>query len=211
MSALQKIRSERIARPAPQPKRFAPAAAAVIAAVAVAYAVFGQRIVPPGLVLFGDSDRRAGTVRSAQPPDLAKADLRLSREAIESLLEALDQARRRKDAEGILRHIAPDAVITIHIRQGSQQQMTTLSRDEYRTTLNMGFAFPSANDYARISTHIALAPDQRSAKVSLKSTETLQHAHRQLKVEGEETLVFRMRGDTPTIVSLEHVMPGDST
>ena len=39
----------------------------------------------------------------------------------------------------------------------------------------MEFAFPSANDFARVNTTVTLASDERSAKVSFKSTETLRH------------------------------------
>lgn len=118
---------------------------------------------------------------------------------------------RRKDVDGVLRHIAPDATITIHMKQGTQQQIATLTREEYRKTMAMGFAFPSANDYARVNTTVSLAPDERSAKVSFKSTQTLRQTHRELKIEGEEILVIRLRDDKPVITSLEQVVPGDST
>jgi hypothetical protein len=152
------------------------------------------------------------TAESSDPSSKpAKPDFRLTREGIDLLLDDLDQAKRRKDVAGVLRHIAPDATITIHMRQGVQQQSTTLSREEYRKTLAMGFAFPSANDFARVNTTVSLAPDERSAKVSFKSTETLRQANRELKIEGEETLFFRIRDDKPVITSLEQVVPGDST
>ncbi|ALA56664.1 hypothetical protein [Nitrospira moscoviensis] len=188
------------------------AIASIIVAVVIAYAVFDQRLAPGHRwVPFGTSGPAAPDLASDRPPAQKDADRRLTRESIEFLLDTLDQARRRKDADGLLRHLAPEAVITVHIKQGAQQQLVTLTREEYRTALNMGFAFPSANDYTRVSTHIALAPDERSAKVSLKSTETLRHRHRELKIEGEETWIIRMRGDKPLIVSLEQVVPGDST
>jgi hypothetical protein len=152
--------------------------------------------------------KRASTSLSTPPP---KAETRLTRESIDLLLAALDQATRRKDVEGVLEHIAPSATITIHMKQGSQQQIATLTRDEYRTTLQMSFAFPSAHDYTRVGTTVSLAPDERSAKVSFKSTETLRHARRDLKVEGDETLIFKVLDDRPMIVSLEQVVPGDST
>lgn len=141
----------------------------------------------------------------------AKPEVHLTREVIDLLLEDLDQAIRRKDVDGVLRHIAPDATITIHMKQGTHQQMAALTREEYRKTLAMGFAFPSANDYARVNTTVSLAPDELSAKVSFKSTETLRQTHREIKIEGEETLVFKIRGDKPVITALEQVVPGDST
>ena len=150
----------------------------------------------------------AGPVTSARA---AKPDMRLTREGIELLLDQLDQAIRQKDVEGVLRHIAHDATITIHMKQGTQLQVATLTREDYRTTLQMGFAFPSAGDYTRVGTNVSVAPDGHSAKASFKSLETLKPGQRDMKIEGEETLVFKVMNDKPMIVSLEQVMPGDST
>ena len=138
-------------------------------------------------------------------------DVRLTREGIDLLLDALDEAVRRKDVEGILRHISHDATITIHLKQGPQQQMAMLTREDYRKTFAMSFAFPSANDYTRTNTSVSLASDEQSAKVSFKSTETLRQANREFKTEGEETLVLNIRDGKPMITSLEQTFPGDST
>jgi len=141
----------------------------------------------------------------------SQTDVRLTREGIDHLLDALDEAVRRKDIDGVLRHIAHDATITIHLKQGPQQHMALLTREEYRKTLAMSFAFPSANDFTRTNTSVSLASDERSAKVSFKSTETLLQANREFKTEGEETLVFNIRDGKPMITSLEQTFPGDST
>lgn len=138
-------------------------------------------------------------------------DVRLTREGVDHLLNALDEAVRRKDVDGVLRHIAHDATITIHLKQGPQQQMAMLTREDYRKTLAMSFAFPSAHDFTRTNTSVSLAVDERSAKVSFKSTETLRQANREFKTEGEETLVFTIRDGKPMITSLEQTFPGDST
>jgi hypothetical protein len=138
-------------------------------------------------------------------------DVRLTREGIDLLLNALDEAVRRKDVDGVMRHMAHDATITIHLKHGPQQQMALLTRDEYRKTLAMSFAFPSANDFSRTNTSVSLASDERSAKVSFKSTETLRQANREFKTEGEETLVLTIRDGKPMITSLEQTFPGDST
>ena len=151
------------------------------------------------------------TVSSDPPSTPSKPELHLTRESVDLFLNTLDQAIRQKDVDGVLRHIAPDATITIHMKQGAQQQIATLTREEYRKTLAMGFAFPSANDFARVNTTVSLAADERSAKVSFQSTETLRQAHRELKIEGEETLILKIRNDKPVITSLEQVVPGDST
>lgn len=138
-------------------------------------------------------------------------DVRLTREGIDRLLGSLDDAVRRKDVDGVLRHISHDATITIHLKQGPQQQTALLTRADYRKTLAMAFAFPSANDFARTSTSISLSSDERSAKVSFKSTETLRPANHEFRAEGEETLHFSIRDGKPMITSLEQTFPGDST
>ena len=126
---------------------------------------------------------------SQAKPDTS--DVRLTREGIEVLLNALDEAIRRKDVDGVVRHMTPDASITIHMKQGSHQQTALLTREEYRKTLAMAFAFPSAHDFTRTTTSVSLAADERSAKVSFKSTETLLQANREFKTEGEETLAVK--------------------
>ncbi|SRR6185437_10466777 len=154
---------------------------------------------------------QSSVVLTDSRPKPFQPDVRLTREGIDLLLDALDEAVRRKDVNGVLRHITHDATITIHLKQGPQQQMAMLTREEYRKTLAMSFAFPSANDFTRTNTSVSLASDERSAKVSFKSTETLRQANREFKTEGEETLVFNIRDGKPKITSLEQTFPGDST
>lgn len=138
-------------------------------------------------------------------------EVRLTREGIDRLLDELDRANREKDIDGILRLIALDATITIHMKQGTQLQSAILTRDDYRKTLTMAFAFPSEKDFTRTNTSVSLAADERSAKVSFKSSETLRQANRELKAEGEEILVFSSRDGKAVITSLEQTVPGDST
>ncbi|MBX3318698.1 MAG: nuclear transport factor 2 family protein [Nitrospira sp.] len=156
------------------------------------------------------STQTEGTPANSQAKPVP-SDMRLTREGIDGLLNALDEATRHKDVDRVVRHIAPDASITIHMMQGSHQQMALLTREEYRKTLAMAFAFPSANDFTRTNTSVSLAADERSAKVSFKSTETLLQANREFKTEGEETLVVHVRDGKPMITSLEQTFPGDST
>lgn len=171
-------------------------------------------IKSPGLSTQGFSFS-SSTVQSSPPspnPSLkpSEAEPLLTRASIDLLLNTIEQATRQKDVDGILRHIASDVTVTIHMRQGTNQQSAMLTREEYRKTLTMEFAFPSANDFTRVNTTVSLAPDQRSAKISYKSTQTLLQSNRELKIEGEETFVVRMLGNRPMIVSLEKVVPGDS-
>jgi len=147
----------------------------------------------------------------ANPSPSPKPETPLTQASIDLLLNDLEQATKQKNVDGVLRHIASDAVILIRMKQGAHQQTAMLTREEYRKALASEFAFPSANDFARVNMTVSLAADERTAKVSFKTTETLLQTNRELKVEGDETLVIAMRGNKPTIVSLEKGVPGDST
>jgi hypothetical protein len=175
------------------------------------YAIFkNQSLVTKFLTPHSPTSQPSVVLTDSQSKPF-QPNARLTREEIDHLLDALDEAVRRKDVDGVLRHITHDATITIHLKQGPQQQMALLTREDYRKTLAMSFAFPSANDFTRTNTSVSLASDERSAKVFFKSTETLRQANREFKTEGEETLVFNIRDGKPMITSLEQTFPGDST
>lgn len=183
----------------------------VIAIVVIGYLfLFKPQGLSTQTFSFSSSESQPGSSSPIPSPKPSEPEPLVTRDTIDLLLNNLDQATRQKDVDGILRHIAHDATVTIHMRQGTHQQSALLTREEYRKTLAMEFAFPSANDFTRVNTTISLAPDERSARVSYKSAQTLLQSNREFKVEGEETLVVRMLGNKPTIVSLEKVVPGDS-
>jgi ketosteroid isomerase-like protein len=198
------------------PRRFSMVKASVMTlalgtTVGIGYAVFkNQSLVTNFLAPHLPTSQPSVVLTDSQSKPI-QPDVRLTREGIDLLLDALDEAVRRKDVDGVLRHITHDATITIHLKQGPQQQMAMLTREDYRKTLAMSFAFPSAHDFVRTNTSVSLAADERSAKVSFKSTETLRQANREFKTEGEETLVFNIRDGKPMITSLEQTFPGDST
>ncbi|UVT15964.1 MAG: hypothetical protein H8K04_19585 [Nitrospira sp.] len=186
-------------------------ALALGATVVIGYLVFKSQGLVTGFLAPHFPATQPSVVLTGPQSRPVASDVRLTREGIDVLLDTLDEAIRRKDVDGVVRHITSDAIITIHMKQGPQQQQAMLTRDEYRRTLAMAFAFPSANDFTRTNTSVSLASDERSAKVSFKSTETLRQANREFKTEGEETLVFNIRDGKPMITSLEQTFPGDST
>lgn len=197
-------------------RRFSTAKGVVLAlvvgtTVAIGYVIVNNQSLVTGFLVPHLPISQPNVVLTDSQAKPVRTDVRLTREGIELLLDGLDEAVRRKDVNGVLRHITHDATITIHLKQGSQQQPVLLTREEYRKTLAMSFAFPSANDFTRTNTSVSLASDERSAKVSFKSTETLRQANREFKTEGEETLVFTVRDGKPMISSLEQTFPGDST
>ena len=183
----------------------------VIVTIGIGYLLFFK---PQGLSTqsfsFSSSPAQPSRSSSNPLPKPSEPEPPLTRASIDLLLNNLDQATRQKDVEGILKHLAPEVAVIIHMKQGAHQQSAMLTREEYRKTLAMEFAFPSANDFTRVNTIVSLTPDERGAKVSYKSTQTLLQSNREVKIEGEETFVVRMLGNKPMIVSMEKVVPGDS-
>jgi hypothetical protein len=143
-------------------------------------------------------------------PKPSTPEVRLTRDGIDLILKEHDEGVRERNIDRILRLITADANITIHMKQGTQVQSASLTREDYRKMLAMTFAFPSANDFTRTNTSVSLAADGQSAKVSFKSTETLHPGNREFKSEGEETLVISSRDGRTVITSLEQTVPGDS-
>jgi ketosteroid isomerase-like protein len=186
-------------------------ALAFCAAIGIGYLAFKSQVLPTSFLAPRMPSSQPSVVPTDSQAKPITADVRLTREGIDQLLNTLDEAIRRKDVDAVVRHITSDATITIHMKQGSQQQVAPLTREEYRKTLAMAFAFPSAHDFTRTTTTVSLAADEQSAKVSFKSTETLLQANREFKTEGEETLLFNIRNGKPMITSLEQTFPGDST
>lgn len=184
---------------------------AVSVMVGIGYLIFKGQGSPTRFLAPRTSITKPSVIPADSQAKPDTSDVRLTREGIEALLNTLDEAIRRKDVDSVVRHMTSDASITIHMKQGSHQQMALLTREEYRKTLAMAFAFPSANDFTRTTTSVSLAADERSAKISFKSTETLLQANREFKTEGEETLVVNIRDGKPMITSLEQTFPGDST
>jgi ketosteroid isomerase-like protein len=184
---------------------------AFCAAVGLGYLAFKRQVLPTSFLVPQMSSSQPSEIPTGSQTKPVPADVRLTREGIDLLLDTLDEAIRRKDVDAVVRHITSDATITIHMKQGSHQQVALLTREEYRKTLAMAFAFPSANDFTRTTTTVSVAADEQSAKVSFKSTETLLQANREFKTEGEETLLFNIRDGKPMITSLEQTFPGDST
>jgi hypothetical protein len=186
-------------------------ALAFCAAIGIGYMAFKSQVLPSRYLTPHMPSTQPSVVPTDSQEKPISADVRLTREGLDQLLNTLVEAIRRKDVDAVVRHITSDATITIHMKQGSHQQVALLTLEEYRKTLAMAFAFPSANDFTRTTTTVSVAADEQSAKVSFKSTETLLQANREFKTEGEETLLFNIRDGKPMITSLEQTFPGDST
>ena len=173
--------------------------------------LFSNNQVPP------ESDVRRTTTQSPTSPRQSQAASQsppstangpVTKEGVEVVLSLIDYAVQKKDADAILRHIAPNATFTIHMQRGANRQSTSMNRDDYRKALQTGFAFPGAYEYRRVGTIVEAAPDGRSAKAIFRSIETLRQGGQEARIEGEEVATFRAQGLEPVIVAIEQTVLG---
>lgn len=190
--------------------------ATVLALGVVGYLFFGTGLfsnnqIPtelgahPTTMLPPASPRQSQAVSQPRP---STANESVTKEGVEVVLSLIDHAVQKKDADAILRHIAPNATFTIHMQGGTNRPSTSMNRDDYRKTLQMGFAFPGAYEYRRVGTVVEAAPDGQSAKATFRSVETLRQGGREARIESVEVATFRAQGQEPVIVAIEQTVLG---
>jgi ketosteroid isomerase-like protein len=128
--------------------------------------------------------------------DLAEAQ-------VTSLLAELDQAANRRDVDGLVRHVAPDARMTVVVQFSGTEQELTMTRDQYRTSLRQSFAMAQEYQWTRMDTDVRLAPDGRKAVARLQGTESITTNGRRLVFALEKELTFSLQGPQPVIVSMK--------
>jgi ketosteroid isomerase-like protein len=180
------------------------------------YLSFGTQLFSNNQVPVESSARPSTTPPSTSPrqsqivshPPLSTANGSVTKEGVEVVLSLIDHAVQKKDADAILRHIAPNATFTIHMQRGTNRPSTSMNRDDYRKTLQMGFAFPGTYEYRRVETVVEAAPDGQSAKATFRSVETLRQGGQEARIESVEVATFRAQGQEPVIVAIEQTVLG---
>lgn len=127
--------------------------------------------------------------------DLAEAQ-------VTSLLAELDQAANSRDVDGLVRHVAPDARMTVVVQFSGSEQALTMTREQYRTSLRQSFAMAQEYQWTRMDTEVRLAPDGRKAVARLRGTESITTNGRRLVFALEKELTFSLQGPRPLIVSM---------
>lgn len=142
----------------------------------------------------------AGTIRPLWTlfpgDDLAEAQ-------VTSLLAELDQAANRRDVEGLVRHVAPDARMTVVVQFSGTEQELTMTREQYRTSLRQSFAMAQEYQWRRMDTDVRLAPDGRKAVARLQGTESIMTNGQRLVFALEKEFTFALQGPQPLIVSMK--------
>lgn len=107
------------------------------------------------------------------------------------LLADLDDATNRKDTAGMLRPIAPDAVITIDLASGGRRERRAITRPDYEALWRETFAQALRYRFSRVSTKI-VKRDAHTVEVESRIRETLGSEDKARTIELVETLTLDM-------------------
>ncbi|MGE3151041.1 MAG: cytochrome c oxidase assembly factor Coa1 family protein [Nitrospiraceae bacterium] len=122
---------------------------------------------------------------------------------VTSLLADLDQAANRRDVEGLVRHVAPGARLTVVVQFSGSEQELTMTREQYRTSLKQSFSMAQDYQWTRMDTDVRLAPDGRKAVARFQGTESITINGQRLIFALEKELTFSLQGPQPLIVSMK--------
>lgn len=115
------------------------------------------------------------TVPSAAQPAAAPAQPQpatLSDRQIRQILTDLLAAAQKRDSALIATYLAPTAQVTMIVSTSTGEQRLSLNRAEYEQYLQQGFAVIQDYTSTLSDVNILVAPDQKSAIVTYKLTET---------------------------------------
>jgi hypothetical protein len=114
------------------------------------------------------------------------AEQALTQDSITKVLESIQTAALKHDAEGVISHFSPSAEIEVEV-MGFK---TTLSVSEYKGMLVQGWA-ASANYTIEVrDVIISIDPDGKTAKVTDVVIETLELYGQTISVKTYETAMF---------------------
>jgi hypothetical protein len=130
------------------------------------------------------------------------ATARITEAQIHQILEAIDAAASRKDAEGIVRHFARDCIIRLDMPGPHGRQVLRVDREAYATTLKESFSTVTGYKYRRAETTIHIAPDGRSARVTGRIFEAITVQDRIIEAVTEHAAIFELRSGEVFITSL---------
>lgn len=116
----------------------------------------------------------AGPSLVAVPCTLAQqpATTRISEQQVRQILDAVQRATERRDANGILSYLAPNATLEITTESAlTGSQTLRLSREEYRRYLEEGLSLIETSSSRLSNLKVRIAPNGKAAIATYQITE----------------------------------------
>lgn len=161
-------------------------------------------------VLVAEETPSPGTVLVAKAPQedwgaSQQAAVALTEQRIKNLLEAVDRAANERDADGIIAHMAEDVVIDVSLQLPQEQQKFLLTREQYKSNLQQGYAAAEDYGFLRRVTKIEFAQGGQRAMVQSQTLESVSRSGSTAQIEAEETATWELRGGKPVITKVQAV------
>jgi hypothetical protein len=144
-----------------------------------------------GLLLLGGA-LLAPTVR-AEP--LTEAD-------VMTLFEQLESSIRSRNARGVARHFAPDAIIRLVMPASAGGQKLEMGVQQYTRMLEQAWAVAESFTYSVEDIAIEIGPDGRTAEVSDTTVESMRIRGQTISSRTRERFSVARRGGRPVVTRL---------
>lgn len=132
----------------------------------------------------------------------ARADQAVTEARIRGLFAQIESAVRSKDANGVVRHFAPDAVIRLVMPPAAGGQTLELGVQQYARMLEDGWAMAGDSTYAVEDVVIRISPDGRTARVSDTTVESMNVQGRTISSRTREHFAVEARGSRLVVTEL---------
>lgn len=124
----------------------------------------------------------------------AAAEPPLTEERILEVVRQIEAASVSRDLPGLVRHLAPEAVVRIEMSPEAGGQVMELDRDQYAKVLSQGWAASSTIRYEVRDVRTKIAADGRSAEATSTVLETMRVQGQTLRSRTRERARFVSRG-----------------
>lgn len=132
----------------------------------------------------------------------AGAEGLLTHDRIMAMFSAIESAVHKKDADGVVQHFASDSVIRLIMPPAAGGQTLELSVPQYKSMLRDGWAMAEASSYAVQDIKVQISKDQRSARVTDTTVETMKVQGQTISSRTQEEFSVKLIGGEPRVTEL---------
>lgn len=118
--------------------------------------------------------------------------LKITESDIKTVLYEVEKATVARDIDGVIRHLAPFAVITLSLQTPDGLKGTQISRDQYRAELEKAYAQTVQYEYRRENTIIKIRDDGKEATVETDIREHIVLRDREMRTITREKAVLEI-------------------
>lgn len=136
---------------------------------------------------------------------IAQKVQKITETQIRQILEQIRAAAKNRNASAIAKFMSPKVAIELTVQSASGSQTIRLSRDEYISYLQQGFAMRESYNTSYSNINIKIAPDGKSAIATFNVTEEVSLGEQTIQSTSSETVKFELMQGQILATSLKAV------